>query len=211
MPCILTRCRAFILPTCNTTLYKHLQRVLRRQCNYTTHTAKQRTGLHSGFSYDCTRSTAHNTRPTKAAIISPAPRWRAYTRPDALSRYLILPSRRTLHRPAQAAYYNNVYKGRSASQTVPAAAGHLLPCADCWQVLTRCQQHRPGAPAEGSARRSLDASRARRLEVWHRVSGQGGRSGALHPAGQSSSRGTAGGAEPLAASAASLFGLSPDS
>ena len=38
-----------------------------------------------------------------------------------------------------------------------------------------------------------------------------GRSGTLHPAGQSSSRGgTAGGAEPLAATAASLFGLSPD-
>ena len=34
---------------------------------------------------------------------------------------------------------------------------------------------------------------------------------ALHPAGQSSSRGAAGGAEPLAALAVSLFGLSPDS
>lgn len=33
---------------------------------------------------------------------------------------------------------------------------------------------------------------------------------ALHPAGQSSSRSAAGGAEPLAALAASLFGLSPD-
>ena len=45
------------------------------------------------------------------------------------------------------------------------------------------------------------------------VSGQGapGYSGILHPAGQSSSRGTAGGAKPLAATAASLFGLSPDS
>lgn len=30
-------------------------------------------------------------------------------------------------------------------------AGHLLPCADHWQVLTRCQQYKPGAPAEGSA------------------------------------------------------------
>ena len=33
----------------------------------------------------------------------------------------------------------------------------------------------------------------------------------LHPVGQSSSRGAAGGAEPLTAFAASLFGLSPDS
>lgn len=34
---------------------------------------------------------------------------------------------------------------------MPAAAGQLLPRADHWQVLTRCQQYRPGAPAEGSA------------------------------------------------------------
>ncbi len=33
-------------------------------------------------------------------------------------------------------------------QTMPAAAGQRLPCADRWQVLTRCQQYRPGAPAE---------------------------------------------------------------
>lgn len=46
------------------------------------------------------------------------------------------------------------------------------------------------------------------------VNSQGapGQSGTPHPAGQSSSRGNAaGGAEPLAASAGSLFGLSPDS
>jgi hypothetical protein len=62
------------------------------------------------------------------------------------------------------------------------------------------------------ARRGLDASHARRLAIWHRVSGQGapGQSGTLHPAGQSSGRNAAGGAEPLAAIAAALFGLSPD-
>jgi len=38
-----------------------------------------------------------------------------------------------------------------------------------------------------------------------------GQLGTLHPAEQSSSRGAAGGAELLAALAASLFGLSPDS
>lgn len=52
----------------------------------------------------------------------------------------------------------------------------------------------PGAPAERS--------------VPPPVQGQ---PGTLHPAGQSSGRGAAGGAEPLAATAASLFGLSPDS
>lgn len=94
---------------------------------------------------------------------------------------------------------------------MPAAAGQPLPCADRWQVLTHCQQYRPGAPAEGAARRDLGASHVQRLEVWHRVSGQGGRSGTLHPVGQSSGRSAAGGAEPLEATAASLFGLSPDS
>ena len=43
-------------------------------------------------------------------------------------------------------------------------------------------------------------------------SGTGQQSGrTLHPVGQSSDKSTAGGAEPLAATAASLFGLSPDS
>lgn len=50
LPCILTRCRAFILPGCNAAIYKRLQRVLHRQCNYTAHTAKQRTGLYRSFS-----------------------------------------------------------------------------------------------------------------------------------------------------------------
>ena len=36
-------------------------------------------------------------------------------------------------------------------QTMPARRGQLLPCMDRWQVLTHCQQYRPGAPAEGSA------------------------------------------------------------
>ena len=94
LPCILTRCRAFVLPKCNTAIYKRLQRVLPCQCNYTTHTTKQFTGLYSGFSCDCTRSTAHDSRPTQAAIIPSAPRWRAYTRPDTLNRYQIpLPRR----------------------------------------------------------------------------------------------------------------------
>lgn len=52
----------------------------------------------------------------------------------------------------------------------------------------------PGAPSKGSASPPVQ-----------------GQPSALHPAGQSGSRGTAGGAEPLAALAAALFGLSPDS
>nr|DAF66876.1 MAG TPA: hypothetical protein [Bacteriophage sp.] len=66
-------------------------------------------------------------------------------------------------------------------------------------------------PQTMQARRRLDASHVRRLVIWHRVSSQGTPASTLHPAGQSSSRGAAGGAEPLAATAAALFGLSPDS
>lgn len=63
-----------------------------------------------------------------------------------------------------AAYYNKVYKGAGArrllwihsrqcsiSHTMPARRGQLLPFVNRWQVLTRCQQYRPCAPAEGSA------------------------------------------------------------
>ena len=57
----------------------------------------------------------------------------------------------------------------------------------------------------------LQTMPARRLAIWHRVSSQGAPAGTLHPAGQSSGRGAAGGAEPLTATAVSLFGLSPDS
>ena len=120
--------------------------------NYTTSTAKQRTGLYMGVSCDCACSTANDTRPTKAAIIPPVSRW-------------------TLYRSAQVAYYNKVYKG---------APPVMDPCRLC----------RPA----GSASPPVQSQ-----------------PGTLHTAGQSSSSVAAGGAEPLAALAASLFGLSPDS
>ena len=91
----------------------------------------------------------------------------------------------------------------------------LFPSVDRWQVLTRCQQYRPGAladwssspPVQGQPGYGFDASRARRLVIWHCVIGQGapGQPGTLYTAGQSSSRDAVGGAEPLAALAASLF------
>ena len=39
----------------------------------------------------------------------------------------------------------------SISKTMTARRGLLPLCADRWQVLTHCQQYRPGAPAEWSA------------------------------------------------------------
>lgn len=115
---------------------------------YTTHAIKQRTGLYSGLSCDCTRSTAHDTRPTQAAIIPPAPRWSVSQRRNASSIYQIPTPRRDAAQASTAAYYNKVYK-RSSDHAIPV--------------------------------------------------------------GQSSGMDAAGGAELLAAIAASLFGLSPDS
>lgn len=85
---------------------------------------------------------------------------------------------------------------------MPAAAGQLLPRADRWQVLH---------PAH--------LLRGQRLHLY-RVSPAESRcfprpaAGGLAPStrrGSPAARGAAGGAEPLAALAASLFGLSPDS
>lgn len=118
------------------------------------------------------------------------------------SAYQIQPPRWTLYSSAQPPYYNNVYKGGGSgvpllwihtrqcniSQTMPARR-RLAPTA-CESLASAA----PGAPAEGSASPPIQ-----------------GQSGTLHPAGQSSSRGAAGGAEPLTATAVSLFGLSPDS
>ena len=133
--------------------------------NYTAKTLKPFTGLYSGFSCDLTHSTAHDTRPTQTDIIPPAPRWSVSQRRSASSTYQISPPRRTLYRPAQPLYYNKVYKG----------AAYRRPCKPGGVSVSTCT---------GSARRGLDASHARRLEVWHRVSGK---PSTLHPAGQSSS------------------------
>lgn len=74
---------------------------------------------------------------------------------------------------------------------MPARRGLLLLSADRWQVLTRYQQYRPGAPAEGSASPPVqgqpgeisNTSHARRLVIWHRsagqLSGRGGRRGTI--------------------------------
>ena len=133
-----------------------------------------------------------------------APRWSVSQRRNTSSVYQIPATRRALHRSAQPPYYNKVYKGApllwiharqcSKSQTMPARRGHLIPCVDLWQVLH---------PAH--------LLRGQRLHLY-KVNPAAcdlapGQPVALHPAGQSSSRG----AEQLAATAVSLFGLSPDS
>lgn len=148
---------------CNATPYNRLQLVLYYKCSYTAHATKQCTGLYRRFSCDLPHSTAYNTRPTQAAIIPSAPRWSVSQRRNTSSAYQIPAPHRTLYRPAQPPYYNKVYKGAgvrllwvhakqcSIPQTMQARRGQLLPSADRWQVLTACQQYKPGAPAEGSA------------------------------------------------------------
>lgn len=120
-----------------------------------------------------------------------------------------------LYRSAQAAYYNNVYKrvqgcallwihARRCSipQTMPARRGQLLPCADRLQVLTACQQYRPGGVSMLPTPGGLQSG-----------TGSAVRAGDLAPSTRRAvqQQGAAGGAEPLAAAVATLFGLSPDS
>lgn len=168
MPCILTRCGAFLLPGCNTAQHKRLQRILRRQCNYTAHTTKQRTGLYSGISCDCTHSIAYYTSTTKAAIMPPAPRWSAYQRPKHLQHNQIPPPRRDAAQVSAAVYYNKVYK------RVQRCAPVIDPCQTVQHIADHASpagQSLPLSIWQGSARRGLDASHARWLEVWHPTPG----------------------------------------
>ena len=104
-------------------------------------------------------------------------------------------------------------------QTVQHTADHDSPAGSSPTVFGSLASAAPCAPAEVSASPpvkgqpggDLDTSYARRLAIWHCVSGHGAPAGTIHPAGQFSSMGAAGGAEPLAAVAVYLFGLSPGS
>lgn len=183
----------------HTSVYSGLSAV---HASYTAIAAKQHTGLYRRFSCYLPHFTATDTRPAQAAIIPPAPRWSVSQRPDDLHRYQTPPPRRTLYRPAQPPYYNNVYKGQGCApvmdpcQTVQHIADHASPAGSAPTVC--------GLLASVLHPAACDLAP---------VSGQGapGQFGTLHPAGQSSGRSAAGGAEPLAATAATLFGLSPDS
>lgn len=119
------------LPCCGATPYKRLQCVLCHPCSYTTYATKQHTGLCSGFSCDCARSTAANTRPIQAAIIPPAQCWSVSQRRSTSSAYQIPAPRRTLHSSAQTAYYNNVYKGAEVPacyRSMQDGVAYRIPC-----------------------------------------------------------------------------------
>lgn len=170
------------MSSCNTATYKRLQRPLFRTCSYTAHAIKQCTRLYRRFSGYLPYSTAANNRPTQAAITLPAPRWSVSQRRSTSSTYQIPPPRRTLCRSAQPPYYNKVYKEGAVQHTANRACGGV-------SILPT-----PGGLRSGTG----SAVRAYRLTLSTRR-------------GSQAAGGAAGGAEPLAATAAALFGLPPDS
>lgn len=112
-----------------------------------------------------------------------APRWSVSQRRNTSSVYQIPATRRALHRSAQPPYYNKVYKG------APLLWIHARQCSKSQTMPARrggsLASAAPGAPAKGSTSPPVQ--------------------------GQPGGMDTAGGAEPLTATAVSLFGLSPDS
>ena len=175
------------MPCCNTAAYKSLQRVLCRPCSYTTHAAKQRTGLYRVIPCDCTHTTAIDTRPTQAGIMPPVSRWSVSQRGNASSTYQIPTPRRTLHRSAQTAYYNKVY---IRAQGAP-------PVMDPCQTVQHIADNASPAGYRCFHTRLKPRNRISLALSWHT-------SGIMLSSWH-------GGAEPLTATAASLFGLSPDS
>lgn len=120
------------------------------------------------------------------------------------------------HSAAALPAHNQRYQrhaGRRTGQRSRPIIIRYIRAQRCAPVIDPCQtvQHTADHASPAGVSASTCTGSARRLAIWHRVSGQAGHSGTLHPAGQSSSRSAAGGAEPLAACAAALFGLSPDS
>lgn len=118
---------------------------------YTTHTAKQCTWLCRRFSchLPCFAAVVWRVHPSTLHCLRHAGAYHSAATPPAHTRYHSRAG--TLDRPAQPSYYNKVYKG---------AGARLL-----WIHARRCNTSQTMP-----ARRRLDASHARRLAVWHRVS-----------------------------------------
>ena len=180
------------LPCYNTAKYKRLQHSLYHPCNYTARTPKPFTGLYRAVSVDLPYSSAHNTVATQAEYTPPATRWRAYRQTQHVHRYQIPQTRRTLYRSAQPPIiirYIRVQRCAPCYGSMPARRGQLLPCANRWQVLY---------PAH--------LLRGQCLHLY-RVSPAGSR---CFPRLALCFLPGTGGAGPLTATAAALFGLSPD-
>lgn len=92
-------------------------------------------------------------------------------------------------------------------QAVRQITDHASAAGSATVVCGSLASAAPGVPAEGSASQPVQGQP---YSVSMLPTSGGLQSGTLHPAGQSSSWGAASGAEPLAALAVSLFGLSLD-
>ena len=178
------------MPCYNTAKYKRLQHSLYHPCNYTTQTPKPFAWLYSGFSFNLRYSSAHNTAATQAAYTHLHPAgWhtvKRYTCTD--TRYYRRAGRCTGHssRPIIIRYIR-VQLCAPCYRSMPDSAAYRRPC----------QRQRVSASGSGVSPAAGDLAP--------------GQPGTFHPVWQSSSKSTVGGAEPLTATAASLFGLSPDS
>ena len=159
MPCILTRCRAFVLPGDNTAPYKRLHRVLCCQCKL----------------YHPHHKTAHRALQWLFLRFAPFNRPRYQTNKggynttcDTLSRYpdtTATPGRCAgQHRPSIIIMYIRGCRGAPCYGSMPEGTAHRRPCQRRRVSVSTCT---------GSAVRA-------------------GRSGTLHPAGQSSSKGHGG-------------------
>lgn len=214
------------MPCCNTAPYKRLRSVLLRQCSYTAHATKQRTWLYRGVSCDCSHSAANDTKQTQAAIIPPAPSWSVSQRRRISSAYQIPAPRPDAAQVSTAAYYKWYIRVRppvmAPCQTVQHIEDHASPVGSSPTVCGSLASAAPCASADVSAYPPVQGQPGgvsmlpmpgglRSGTVSTVDQSVGGHPGTLHPAGQSSGRDAADGAEPLTAAAVSLFGLSPDS
>ena len=178
----------FFLPCGVSATRKRLQRLLSRQSNYTAHATKQRTGLYRRFSCNLSHSTAADTKPTKADITPPAPRWSASQRRSISSIYQIPNATPDVIQVSTAALLYIIRYIR------------VQQCAPCYGSM----------PGGASYRRPCQR---RRLAIWHRSAVRTHR---VSPAPSTRRGSPAAGARRAAPNhwrlaAASFFGLSPDS
>lgn len=172
------------MPSCNTATYKRLWRVLCCQCNYTAHAAKQRTRLYRHFSCGL---------PHFAPII------RRCIRLCCTACKVLEGIQASAAPPAHTKYHRNA--GRCAGQhSRPIIIRYIIAAVRLllWIYASPAGSRYFPRPA-----------------ACYLVPGQqSGRTGSARhppPSGEVQQRDAVGGAEPLTASAAAFFGLSPDS
>lgn len=158
------------MPCCNASIYKRLQRLLSCPCSLyhprykTAHRDLQELFLRFLPFYH------RRYQPRISGYNAACATLGRITAPQRLQRIPDTSATPDAVQVSTAAYYNKVYKG---------AGVRLL-----WIYARLCSRSQTMP-----ARQGLDASRARRLAIWHRVSSQSAPAGTIHPAGQSGSRG----------------------